>query len=337
MSNRIVLIGHCFGKVPNWFDICLKTCEWNRNVDWLFFTDCLPERKTGENIRFVKISIADLKELIKAKTGTEPQIPDGFKVCDFRPAFGHVFEAYLQGRDFWGHCDFDIIWGDIRRFITDEMLDTFDVISSYPHTVVGSCTLYRNVPLISTLYRQNPYYREAFQAPWGCCFDELGQTMRHGYGFGKTVREFERAGKIKGFYQRLVGTDNCDDRDEKWIRQIEETYGEKTQRDPDFVWGPCVWQNGRLFFAGNRREIMSFHFKEYSVRHELFAPLPLRWRDDIVSFEVNESGFIFHHSTWPGQVAGFWERGASLFVRWMRQWIHALCGSNRGNAQRGHR
>ena len=33
---------------------------------------------------------------------------------DLRPAYGVLFEEYLDGYDFWGHCDLDVLFGRIR-------------------------------------------------------------------------------------------------------------------------------------------------------------------------------------------------------------------------------
>ena len=34
----------------------------------------------------------------------------------------------MVGYDFWGHCDMDLIWGDIRNFITEDVLSKYDKI-----------------------------------------------------------------------------------------------------------------------------------------------------------------------------------------------------------------
>ena len=37
-----------------------------------------------------------------------------YKLCDFKPAYGFIFGEYLKEYDYWGHCDIDIVWGDLR-------------------------------------------------------------------------------------------------------------------------------------------------------------------------------------------------------------------------------
>ena len=65
----------------------------------------------------------------------------------------------------------DLIWGDIRKFITDDMLDQYDKIGFQGHS-----TLYRNTPEVNARYRTilegELTYQNIFQSSYGHCFDE---------------------------------------------------------------------------------------------------------------------------------------------------------------------
>lgn len=37
-----------------------------------------------------------------------------------------MFQEYIKDYDFWGHCDADLIFGDIRKFVTDDILNKYD-------------------------------------------------------------------------------------------------------------------------------------------------------------------------------------------------------------------
>jgi hypothetical protein len=37
------------------------------------------------------------------------EIRNPYKICDWKPFYGHIFREYLVAYDFWGHCDMDII------------------------------------------------------------------------------------------------------------------------------------------------------------------------------------------------------------------------------------
>lgn len=98
-------------------------------------------------------------------------VPQPYKLCDFRPAYGYIFAEYLTQYDFWGHCDNDVIFGNIRKFITDDILDNYERI-----LIRGHFTLYKNTPGVNNFYLKTisgiPGYREVFSTPKNYCFDE---------------------------------------------------------------------------------------------------------------------------------------------------------------------
>ncbi|MBQ1556002.1 MAG: hypothetical protein IIZ79_00005, partial [Aeriscardovia sp.] len=63
-------------------------------------------------------------------------------------AYGEIFEEELRGYDFWGHCDLDLMFGNIRKFLTDDILEEYDKIGDQGHS-----TLYKNKTDINSLYR----------------------------------------------------------------------------------------------------------------------------------------------------------------------------------------
>jgi hypothetical protein len=46
------------------------------------------------------------------------------------PAFGDVFSAEVKNYDFWGHCDMDVIFGKVRSFMTADLLNKYDIITT---------------------------------------------------------------------------------------------------------------------------------------------------------------------------------------------------------------
>jgi len=102
-------------------------------------------------------------------------IPQPYKLCDFKVAYGEIFSALLSGYEFWGHCDNDLIFGDIRSFITEDILDRYDRILSRGHF-----TLYRNSPNVNAIYKEaSPDYKSVFSSPENFCYDEWPGTSRY--------------------------------------------------------------------------------------------------------------------------------------------------------------
>lgn len=175
MNNyRIIFIIPWIGKLPSYFPIWLESCSKNPTVDFLIFTDDHTKYKYPNNVIVHYVSFEELKSLFQAKFDFSIALSKPYKFCDFKPTYGEVFHDYINAYDFWGHCDIDLIWGDIRKFITDDILKQYKKIYSHGH-----CCLYKNTPEVNAWYRTLPcngyqYYRNVFQSEKSCCFDEIG-------------------------------------------------------------------------------------------------------------------------------------------------------------------
>ena len=178
--DKICFILPYFGKLPNYFGLWLKSCEFNTTIDWLIFTDNNIE-SPSPNIKIVTISFDELKRIIQKKFDFNISLEKPYKLCDFKPTYGYIFSNYLKGYDFWGHCDADIIWGDIRHFLNNINTAAFDKIFIHGH-----CTLYKNTEIINTCFRTLPplnanyTYDKILSSKENYAFDEFGGAASWG-------------------------------------------------------------------------------------------------------------------------------------------------------------
>lgn len=155
--KSIVLIVPYIGKWPFWFDAYLISMAKNPTINWLFITDCQVPNKYPENVKFLPTTMEQLNQEIN--TVLKTQVPlSPRKLCDIRPAYGKIFQDEIKNYGFWGFCDVDIVWGDIRKFITDEMLANYDIISSRKKAISGHFTIFRNIDRINNYYKTIPNY-----------------------------------------------------------------------------------------------------------------------------------------------------------------------------------
>ena len=173
--KSIVFIIPYIGNWPIWFPAFLKSCESNPTIDWLFFTDCDISIQSPKNVKFIKSSLAEIEQLAN-NTDLNVQLPNARKICDLRPAFGLVFKDYIKEYDFWGFCDVDIIWGDIRKFITNDLLDNYDLITSRVGDVSGHFTIIKNSDKNALLFKYTNVYEQVFNDSKHLRFDEVGFT-----------------------------------------------------------------------------------------------------------------------------------------------------------------
>lgn len=167
--NKICIIICYFGKLPSYFEFWRHSAYNNPTINFLFITDCNIE--SANNIRVLKMSFFECKNYIQQKFDFEITIDSPYKLCDFKGSYGYIFQDYIREYDFWGFGDIDLIYGNIRLFLTNDILDAYDMISGWGHF-----TLYRNNTYCNNFFLQKVdeflYYKDVFQSHSNMVFDE---------------------------------------------------------------------------------------------------------------------------------------------------------------------
>lgn len=160
-----------FGKLPNYFQLFLKSCASNTDYSWLIFTDDTTDFKYPNNVTRVLTSFEDIKKVFASKFNFKLALDTPYKFCDFKPTYGYVFENYLKDFLFWGYCDIDTLMGNLNDFLTDDFLSLYDKIFA-----LGHMTLYRNTSennkVFMRKYKGRLLYKEYLTNPKICVFDE---------------------------------------------------------------------------------------------------------------------------------------------------------------------
>ena len=168
---KIALIIPYFGIFPNYFDLFLKSCEKNSNFTWFIFTDNKEAYNFPNNVKKIPMEFEECRTLIQSKFDFNISLETCRKICDYRSAYGYIFEEYIQEYDFWGYCDVDLIWGDLSKFITEKLLNKYERIYSLGHLSIYKNTYDNNrvfmIPLNGKLR-----YKEIFTTSSGSAFDE---------------------------------------------------------------------------------------------------------------------------------------------------------------------
>lgn len=191
MPKSISVIGVYFGKFPDMFALWKRSAKMNKTIDWHVFTD--NAEVDEENIHFHYMTLQQFNMLASDKMQMAIDVKKPYKICDFKPVYGLIFSDTLQGIDFWGGCDFDVVWGDIRRFITEDILEKHDKI-----LFAGHFFLYRNTPEINEMWRFPVGYMTpelVFGTDQSFAFDE-------NCGIYKTFQQ-----QKKSIYQKMIYAD----------------------------------------------------------------------------------------------------------------------------------
>lgn len=168
--RSIALICPYFGEFKGYFDFFLKSCEKNPSIDFYFFTDNGYSSNIS-NLHFIPMTLEEVKKRTQKYFDFPINLENPYKLCDFKPVYGLIFGDYISRYDYWGHCDTDMIFGNIRHFLTDELLENYDRV-----LMNGMLTLYRNNDAVNNIFRQSPFCKQALSNAPIMKFDEGGYT-----------------------------------------------------------------------------------------------------------------------------------------------------------------
>jgi len=303
IMKKICFVIPYFGKWPRWFLIFLETCRYNPTVNWLFFTDCRAPRRAPNNVRFVKTNLKETVKRTARRLNLPVAIDDPYKLTDFKPAYGVIFGDDLQEFDFWGHTDIDVIWGDIRKFLSEDVLAEYDVISGRKEFMTGHFALFRNREDINRLYEKSPDFRKIFSSDEHFAFTECGynadqrpvcfstlkgadvldcvseiESMSH------VVKRAAKAGHVKALFTDLVFERHEIMKQRGWY---------------------LFWNKGLLREKESAKEYMYFHFHMFKDTINFFIP---RWNVIPPVFMIGPKGFFTEEMLRPG----YWRR-----MRWL--------------------
>ena len=155
-----------FGKLPAGFKMWLLSCAANETIDWILLTDDRTEYNYPNNVKVHYCTYDSIKERIQNNFDFPIVISKPWKLCDFRPAYGEIFEEHLKGYDAWGFCDNDMIYGQIFPNIT------FTLHEKYKVGKFGHLSFIPNTYKSNRLYRFGDAYKIALGSSRPLFFDE---------------------------------------------------------------------------------------------------------------------------------------------------------------------
>jgi hypothetical protein len=155
-------------------ELYLESCRFNPTVNWILFTDQDSPERLPDNVRQALLSREEFSWLVEQKLGLPGfLLPKPYKICDLRPAFGRIFEDYIEGYDLFGFGDLDVVYGNLRIFLTDEVL-SHSIVSFHPQHISGHFSLFANSEENRNLHLKIEGWREKFSQPQSLNLDESG-------------------------------------------------------------------------------------------------------------------------------------------------------------------
>lgn len=133
--NRFAVIIPYFGQFKPSIALFLESCKRNPAVDWLIFTDCdIPEAVTlTSNIHWHAATLESVSALAREKLKLPINLTRAYKLCDLKPFYGMIFADWLNGYEYWGFGDTDVIYGDVAGYLEAIGYTAYDKINWMAH------------------------------------------------------------------------------------------------------------------------------------------------------------------------------------------------------------
>jgi len=250
------------------------------------------------------MSLKAFEEKLSSHFNLSISLFNPYKICDYRPAFGEIFQECFRGYDYWGYSDLDLVYGNIFPFIEPHMKRGKDVIGVRKHYLAGHFALFKNTPEICSLYKIYPHYLKVFSDThhhYG--FDEksrlVGKRLKHpeeSYFRYTCSRVLERPISKIRFKKALLSARKNSDLDQiskNLARQGKISLYRKDMVRSDLWYRKrhipeweITWENGKLLDVKTGEEFLHFHLinSKYDSR---FRPEP--WHDSNC-FRINRTG-----------------------------------------------
>lgn len=244
MKTRIAFVIPYFGSIPDYFDLWAMSAGKNSQFDFLIFSDLEFDVQQYDNIKIIHMTFDEVKKMVQSKFEMKVILHKPYKLCDYKVAYGYIFEEYLKGYDYWGFCDVDLIFGDISSFLSEELINEYDKLFFHGHF-----SLQRNNEKMNTLFMkkyENVWdYKYAFRTKHSCHFDENG-TLAY-------ANEYD---DVKMFFKWCFYDVNC-----RKYQMINPNDGTEAC---------CIWEKGKLIYVCNygkcKQEVMYVHLQKRKMK-----------------------------------------------------------------------
>lgn len=163
-----------FGQTPPWIDLFLRSCEANPGFRWLLVGDIAVRDPPG-NVTHLPVGLAEYWAHVGAILGLDLVGLPAYKLCDLKPALGLVHSDFVGDAAFWGYGDLDVVYGDLARAFAP-LQRAHDVISAHTYLISGHFALFRNDPMLKSLFTAVADWDRRLASPVHRHFDEKAMS-----------------------------------------------------------------------------------------------------------------------------------------------------------------
>lgn len=168
--KSVVILFPYFGKLPPQYKMWRESALRNPSIDFMFFTDAnvIP----ANNIIVHKMLFDEFKHQVQKSFNFPIVLDRPYKLCEYKQSYGYILQEHIKEYDFWGYGDLDLVYGDIRAFLTDNVLK-YKFLLGWGHLTILHNDIETNTYFMKFVQGyQN--YKDAFTTSIITFFDEYG-------------------------------------------------------------------------------------------------------------------------------------------------------------------
>lgn len=274
--NTICIISVYFGKFNNYFELWLRSCSYNKNIDFKIYSDIVYERSLPANVCIIPTTIDEVRTKASIVTGIDVNLYKPYKCCDLKPLYGLIFHDDIKNYSYWGECDMDLVWGNLYYFMSVNNYNKYDKFLP-----LGHLSFYRNTESVSNYYRLDGDtcggWKTALTTDQNVAFDEIPGIVSI-YQKNHLSFFFERVfADISPLHKRFTISEYCAV-DGKYIK--------------NYKYQIFYWENGKVYrdyIEDNKvktDEFMYIHFRSrpnFEINDELLS---------VNAFYITRFGFV---------------------------------------------
>lgn len=249
---KFAVITVYYGALPKFYRTWLRSAQANPDIDFFIVTD-IDIEYLPENVKKIHLSFEELHTLAEKKLGKPVVLHKHYKLCDYKPMYGIIFEDYLKGYDYWAHADMDLVFGNLQKFF-----DLYNIEKYERFMHLGHLSFYRNTEKGNSVFKLDGAiggsWENVISTEQNCLFDEWRGI--YGIYHKHNVPMFEKKifADVTSNYHRFRLSQKC----------------------PNYKQQVFYWQDGGVFrtYIENgelkEEEFIYIHFKKRPFEREPF-------------------------------------------------------------------
>ena len=167
-----VILNTLFGKPypDEWINGFINNVQHLKKYGWYWKIFTPNQIESKGNVEIIPMTLDEFNSRVEKYTGAIPtnfiNPETGFPrklMTDYAPALAAVLPEYVEGFDWWGHVNWDVVYGRLDKWLTDEFLNGCDIFGNDPGAINGVFSLYRNTDYINRLFSKHPAWKDVFE------------------------------------------------------------------------------------------------------------------------------------------------------------------------------